>query len=84
MVPAGDMEALGIVMRRLDVDILVSGHTHIFKIDQQDGRLLINPGSATGAYSLYTEEVIPTFILMDIAGRKVKSFLEQIGPLIGH
>eukprot|EP00210_Caulerpa_lentillifera_P005628 g5381.t1 len=78
VVPAGDVEALGILMRRLNVDILVTGHTHISKIEQMDGRLLINPGSATGAYSLYTKEVIPTFILMDIVGRKADVYIYQM------
>ena len=32
VVPWGDMEALAQVQRRLDVDILVSGHTHEFKV----------------------------------------------------
>ena len=31
------------------MDILVTGHTHQFKAHEHEGRLLINPGSATGA-----------------------------------
>lgn len=37
-----------------------------------EGRFLINPGSATGAYSNLTEDVKPSFVLMDIAESKVR------------
>jgi hypothetical protein len=36
-----------------------------------EGRLIINPGSATGAYSTLTKGVNPSFVLMDLDGRKV-------------
>ena len=32
VVPWGDMDALGLLQRKLDVDILVTGHTHEFKV----------------------------------------------------
>ena len=34
---------------------------------------MINPGSATGAYSTVTDVVKPSFVLMDIDGPKVLS-----------
>lgn len=34
-----------------DVDILITGHTHKFEAHRHEGCLLLNPGSATGAYS---------------------------------
>lgn len=37
--------------RELEVDILISGHTHKFNAFEKDGKFFINPGSATGAYS---------------------------------
>lgn len=39
---------------------------------QYEGRFLINPGSVTGAYSNVTEDVKPSFVLMDIDGPKVR------------
>ena len=36
-----------------------------------EGRFLINPGSVTGAYSNVTQDVKPSFVLMDIDGSKV-------------
>lgn len=35
----------------MDVDILVSGHTHKFEAYEYEGRFFVNPGSATGAIS---------------------------------
>jgi vacuolar protein sorting-associated protein 29 len=32
VVPWGDLESLALLQRRLDVDILVTGHTHEFKV----------------------------------------------------
>ena len=49
--PWGDSEALGALQRQLDCDVLVSGHTHVFGAYEREGKLYINPGSATGAFS---------------------------------
>ena len=38
-----------------------------------EDRFLINPGSATGAYSSVTRNVKPSFVLMDIDGAKASS-----------
>lgn len=35
----------------MDVDILITGHTHRFDAFERDGRFFVNPGSATGAWS---------------------------------
>ena len=66
MTPWGDLEALATVQRKLDVDILIHGHTHEPSIQQYDGKYFINPGSATGSYSAMNSNVIPSFILMAI------------------
>ncbi|KAJ8941865.1 hypothetical protein NQ317_012884, partial [Molorchus minor] len=36
---------------QLDVDILISGHTHKFEAYEHENKFYINPGSATGAYN---------------------------------
>jgi vacuolar protein sorting-associated protein 29 len=51
VVPWGDHEALAALQRKLNVDILVTGHTHKFEAYQYENKLFINPGSATGAFS---------------------------------
>lgn len=51
VVPWGDPESLALVQRQLDVDILISGHTHKFEAYEHENKFYINPGSATGAYN---------------------------------
>lgn len=51
VVPWGDPESLALIQRQLDVDILISGHTHKFEAYEQENKFYINPGSATGAYN---------------------------------
>ncbi|KAA6382551.1 MAG: putative Vacuolar protein sorting-associated protein 29 [Streblomastix strix] len=81
IIPWGDPDALGIVQRRLDCDVLITGHTHQFQAYEQEGRFIINPGSITGAYTTVgTGEVIPSFVLMDIQGPKVTIYVYKIAP----
>lgn len=35
----------------MDVDLLITGHTHRFDAFEREGRFFVNPGSATGAWS---------------------------------
>ena len=51
VVPWGDLESLALVCRQLDVDILITGHTHKFEAYEHEGRFFINPGSVTGAWN---------------------------------
>ncbi|KAK2964129.1 Vacuolar protein sorting 29 (Vps29) [Blattamonas nauphoetae] len=72
IVPWGDNDALGIVQRRLDCDILVTGHTHQFQAYEYEGHFVVNPGSITGAYSVIGDgEIAASFVLMDIQGPRV-------------
>ncbi len=45
--PRGDSQQLAYIAKQMNVDILVSGHSHQPKIEQIDGVLLLNPGSPT-------------------------------------
>eukprot|EP00727_Mastigamoeba_balamuthi_P001537 m51a1_g11380 Vacuolar protein sorting 29 (183) ;mRNA; f:1529-2246 len=75
VVPWGDREALSALQRQLDCDILITGHTHKYETFESDGHFFINPGSATGAYSALTLDVVPSFLLMDIQGTHVSCYL---------
>jgi vacuolar protein sorting-associated protein 29 len=63
---------------QLDVDILITGHTHQFKAYKHEGGVIINPGSATGAYSSITFNINPSFVLMDIDGLWVVVFVYEL------
>lgn len=57
VVPWGDADALDITARQMQVDILLTGHTHRFEAFENNNRFFINPGSATGAYSSIPENM---------------------------
>ena len=70
-VPWGDENALGTWARKLDVDILITGHTHECKVwpgpgsktmpdgaSSVGGTLFLNPGSATGASNQFSHELV--------------------------
>jgi vacuolar protein sorting-associated protein 29 len=66
-IPTGDLDSLNSIARQMDVDVLISGHTHTsvisisdtsrldwdyrFQAIEYDGKFFVNPGSATGAWT---------------------------------
>ena len=78
VIPWGDPLALAMVQRQLDVDILVTGHTHRNDVTEYEGKWFINPGSVTGAYSSLESEVIPSFVLLAIQGTKVVTYVYEL------
>ena len=51
IVPWGDINAISAVQRKLNVDMMITGHTHECSIEEMDGKWIINPGSITGAFN---------------------------------
>lgn len=78
IVPWGDPLSLAAVQRQMDVDILITGHTHRNEVNEYEGKWFINPGSITGAYSSLTAEVAPSFILLAIQGSKVVTYVYEL------
>ncbi|XP_065850021.1 vacuolar protein sorting-associated protein 29 [Euphorbia lathyris] len=78
VIPWGDLDSLAMLQRQLDVDILVTGHSHQFTAYKHEGGVVINPGSATGAYSSFTYDVNPSFVLMDIDGLRVVVYVYEL------
>eukprot|EP00798_Chlamydomonas_sp_ICE-L_P015927 gene15927-22060_t len=78
VLPWGDPDSLSLLQRQMDVDILVTGHTHEHKIVKNGDRLQINPGSATGAYHSMKHDVRPSFVLMDVDGSKANLYVYQL------
>ena len=87
VIPWGDDAALGILQRKLDCDILVTGHTHQNATKEYDtDKWFINPGSITGAYSGISSEASPSFILMAMQGKKVVNYVYELkgGEVVVH
>ncbi|KAL8193494.1 hypothetical protein R6Q57_026629 [Mikania cordata] len=53
-------------------------HGHQFKAYKHEAGVVINPGSATGAYSSITYDVNPSFVLMDIDGLRVVVYVYEL------
>ena len=68
------------LQRQLDVDVCVTGHTHKMSVEKHEGTLLINPGSATGAYSGLLSDVTPSFCLLDVQESKLTVYVYQLHP----
>jgi len=63
----------------MNVDILVTGHTHKCSVEQRDGGFFINPGSATGAVNGFTgESYQPSFVLLDIQGANCMTYIYKL------
>lgn len=78
VVPWGDPESLANLQRQLDVDMLVTGHTHKNEVLEFEGKFIINPGSVTGAYSAQSNHNVPSFILMAIKGDSVITYVYEL------
>ncbi|KAK6152689.1 hypothetical protein DH2020_012328 [Rehmannia glutinosa] len=53
-------------------------HTHQFTAYKHEAGVVINPGSATGAFSSITYDVNPSFVLMDIDGLRVVVYVYEL------
>lgn len=79
IIPWAHPSSLSLLQRQLDVDILVTGHGHKFAAYELEGRLFINPGSATGAFnSRIGGASTPSFVLMDIQSGTVVIYVYQL------
>ncbi|KAF8356545.1 vps-29, partial [Pristionchus pacificus] len=80
IVPWGSDKALSTRAIQLDVDVLVSGHSHVCSSRVHKGILYLNPGSATGAFTpLLTEsEIVPSFMLLDVQGDVMSVYIYRL------
>lgn len=54
---------------------MISGHTHENSVHEYEGKLYVNPGSLTGAYSSITTEPTPSFCVLSIAGDNLTVYI---------
>jgi putative phosphoesterase len=91
LVPADSPDAMSALARRLDVDVLIAGGARDFSAARDgDGRLLLRPGSATGADARGAERAVgappptPSFALLDVgAGRATIYVYRLAGGEVG-
>jgi vacuolar protein sorting-associated protein 29 len=78
LLPYGSQDAKARLRRTMNVDILVSGHTHQNEVVLQDDHYFINPGSITGAYSSLTPDPTPSFVLLAIQDAKLVCYVYEL------
>jgi len=85
IIPHGSHGAKARMRRKLNVDILVTGHTHKSEIFVSEGTLEgevyhhhVNPGSISGASSALSREVTPSFILLAIQDNKLVCYVYEL------
>jgi putative phosphoesterase len=81
--PRGNTDQLTEIASEMNVDVLISGHTHRLSIDEvklnKKKILLLNPGSATGVWGGGPASYIPSFIIVEVEnGRKTVHAYELI------
>ncbi|WP_448577269.1 YfcE family phosphodiesterase [Thermosphaera sp.] len=66
--PRGDSKKLAKLAETMGADVLVTGHTHVpfVKTDPSGKILLLNPGSATGAWSGELEAGPPSVMIVEV------------------
>ncbi|MBC7101068.1 metallophosphoesterase [Methanothermobacter tenebrarum] len=72
--PRGDTQQLKYIALEMNVDVLISGHTHQPFIKEVDGILLLNPGSPTVPRLAY-----PTVMLVEIYDGKIETEIVRVG-----
>ena len=78
--PRGDLKQLTTIARQLEVDILISGHTHAPFLSEYEGILHINPGSLTGVWGGGGGSMRPSLVIAEIAGQRLDITLwEDVG-----
>jgi vacuolar protein sorting-associated protein 29 len=78
VIPWGDPESLANLQRQMNVDILVTGHTHKSEVYEYENRFIVNPGSITGAFSALSAKTTPSFILMAVKGNSVITYVYEL------
>lgn len=75
--PRGDTQQLKYIAMEMEVEILISGHTHWPFIKEVDDVLLLNPGSPT-----VPRLSDPTIMLLEINNKKIDSQIVKVGETV--
>uniref|UniRef100_A0A0N4U235 Vacuolar protein sorting-associated protein 29 n=1 Tax=Dracunculus medinensis TaxID=318479 RepID=A0A0N4U235_DRAME len=78
IVPWGDIKRIELLARELNVDVMVTGHTHQCRTFEHEDRFFIDPGSVTGAFSPIQSEVVPSFGLLDVQSNTIFAYIYRL------
>ncbi len=64
--PRGNVEALTSICEEMGCEVLLTGHTHKLGVVEHKGTVIVNPGSATGAWGGSTAGEPKTAVLIEV------------------
>lgn len=70
--PRGDLEKLFKKAKEMNVNVLVTGHTHAQSINLYRGVLILNPGSVTGVPGGGPASLKPSLMILEVEENKLK------------
>lgn len=77
--PRGNIAALTRIATRMEVKLLISGHTHTpFIIYDKVGILHVNPGSVTGVVGGGGGSGVPSLVVLQVESRNVTATLYEL------
>lgn len=69
--PRGDWDQLYNIAHLLNVNVLFSGHTHNFCVYTYKNKIFINPGTATGTSSVFSDRDMGTIAEIDLTKKEI-------------
>jgi putative phosphoesterase len=75
--PRGNLEQLWEIAIQVEADIAIHGHTHKPTIDLHKNRLLLNPGTASGATGGWSGRDDASFIELEVTGSNLTVILHN-------
>jgi putative phosphoesterase len=83
--PRGDHETLQkIAVEDLDVEVLITGHTHHEEITELEKCMILNPGSCTGVDGASSSDSNPTMIEIDQGKARILELDEELKTVEEH
>ncbi|PSH02154.1 MAG: hypothetical protein BRC26_01995, partial [Nanohaloarchaea archaeon QH_8_44_6] len=70
--PRGNHPTLVNVAEKLEVDVLLHGHTHEQEAVKKDGKILLNPGSCTGVGGGHAESDDPKMLILEVGEEEIE------------
>jgi len=80
--PRGDLARLKEIGKEMKVDVLIHGHTHRMDVRKEDGLILLNPGSATGARSGAGAGGNPSFLTLEAEQKGIYIDSYEVNELV--
>lgn len=70
--PRGHLPTLVNTAEKLNVEVLLTGHTHKQRAEKKDGKVVLNPGSCTGASGGSYRGGNPEMMIVEVAENSLK------------